>query len=233
MIATFDENQLFRPDEFRSLNATIQRLAAKHLSEIKVEGIYRESKMAWKVASFQQAALYRILALASGAAAAWNAGNLLTAYLACRALLETVAVFEDFTERLGDHIAANELGALDALVMNRSFATRDQDFMVRSPSIQAINILTFIDKLDRLIPGVRKGYDFASEICHPNGFGQRQYFLTLDTSSGKVSFADPERSERYAVHIIANVGLLDLFERDLGRVEAFTRELAKLQSKVE
>ncbi|OWK18445.1 hypothetical protein AJ88_05180 [Mesorhizobium amorphae CCBAU 01583] len=130
------------------INAVIARLSERRKTEVRIVAPLDRSKLAWKIAVYQQAILYRIVMLATGVAQCWNSGNLLTSVLAARAFVETIAVLQDFEIRLSALLETEDLTAIDSLVMNRTFANRDTIMLEHNPQHQAINILTFIDKLD-------------------------------------------------------------------------------------
>ncbi|HTV29035.1 MAG TPA: hypothetical protein VMF32_14715 [Xanthobacteraceae bacterium] len=79
-------------EDVEKYNACLVRLMARRKPEVAVEGPLVESKTAWKLATLQQSLLYRICALANGAADAWNANNVTSALILGRALIETVAL---------------------------------------------------------------------------------------------------------------------------------------------
>src|SRR5579862_5058079 len=86
-------------------NAVLDRLQARRVPEVRLGASKRE----WRIAVLQQAFLYRTIALAKGCADAWNAGNVLCSVLAARALLETIAVVEDFERQLSKLVEASNL----------------------------------------------------------------------------------------------------------------------------
>jgi hypothetical protein len=158
--------------DIQTFNFTLRRLRERRVTEITISGPLRKSKLAWKIATYQQPMLYRVVMLASGCAANWNARNLLCAYLAARALIETVAVFWTFEVELQKLIAAENLSEIDALITNRTFSTRDTELIEAHPDTKAITVLKFIDRLEKQgLSGMRQHYDFLSERCHPNSLG--------------------------------------------------------------
>jgi hypothetical protein len=97
---SFVEQDKHRADDFRNIEAAIERLTNRRNVKIKVEGPFLQSKLAWKVATYQQAILYRVVALATGTRLSWNARNVLASFLLVRALVETIAVFDEFERQL-------------------------------------------------------------------------------------------------------------------------------------
>jgi hypothetical protein len=84
----------------REFNSALMRLAGRRLERIAIAGPLRKSKLAWMVATHQQPVLYRVVMLGSACALCWNAGNVLCAHLAARALIETVALLLEFEREL-------------------------------------------------------------------------------------------------------------------------------------
>jgi hypothetical protein len=164
--------------------------------EINVSGHFARSKIAWKLATHQHGLLHRMIALMDGAAVAWINCCTLSAILSARALMETFAVMAAFTDRVADSFAAEDLDALDALAQQGTFASRDPDWIKEFPETKAINVLTYIERFDRQVPGFRGHYDILSERCHPNSLGHNFMFSKLDHTDGLVRFFDENEPSR-------------------------------------
>jgi hypothetical protein len=219
-------------DEIREFNAALGRLRTRRLTEISVSGPLLESKLAWKIATYQQPVLYRVVMLATGCAENWNARNLLCAYLAARAIIETVAVFWMFEVDLRALIEKEDVGGIDALITNRTFSTRDVELVEAYPNTKAINILTLIDKLEKQgLPGVRQHYDFLSERCHPNSFGQQHFFSSLDRETRVERYSDLNDLQKHFDYIFAGAMLIQVVEGCMDRLDMAILKIAELQSK--
>jgi hypothetical protein len=229
--ADIDDNDA---QDIQAFNSTLVRLRERRLTEITISGPLRKSKLAWKIATYQQPVLYRVVMLASGCAANWNGRNLLCAYLAARALIETVAVFLVFEDELQTLIEQENLGEIDALIMNRTFSTRDTEFIEALPNTKAINILTFIDRLEKQdLSGVRKHYEFLSERCHPNYLGQYHFFGTRDRETNVVSYSDWGNLERHFNYVLAAAMLIQFVERCMDRLDTAILRVSELQHKID
>jgi hypothetical protein len=156
----------------RQFNAVLARLSGRRVAKLEAYAEpFIRSKMAFKIASFQQPMLYRVVMLASGCASNWNLNNTLCAYLAARALIETVALLREFDWQLEERITKQDFAGMDALLMNRLFATRDEKFTINHKFAEATSVLTIIQKLDkRELPGIWRHYEMLSERCHPNAW---------------------------------------------------------------
>jgi hypothetical protein len=219
-----DQETVERVDE------SLTRLATRRKERIEAVGPFARSKLAWKAAVFQQVILYRVVMLADGVIANWNSGNILASFLAARALIETIAVLDDFECQLQLLLANSNLEGIDNLVMNRTFATRDVKWLQDHPSSQSINILTAIDKFDRdKLSGIRRHYDLLSERCHPNALGHHQFFSTLDTSNGTVTFSEKKYLDANFRHVFAAVILAMITENSMDRLDAAIHKTADLQ----
>jgi hypothetical protein len=54
-------------DDMREISAAIERLSARRKSTIAVSGVFLKSKLAWNIASYQEAVLWRVVMLARAA----------------------------------------------------------------------------------------------------------------------------------------------------------------------
>jgi hypothetical protein len=113
----------------KEINAGLCRLKAQRVDQIKVEGRLIESKLAWKLAVYREAVLWRVVALTESVALNWNSDNIVGAYLPARAMIETSALLLDLEHELKKHIAARDIAALNTLLNSRTFATRDKNWI--------------------------------------------------------------------------------------------------------
>jgi hypothetical protein len=222
-----------RRADFERISEAIDRLAARRKTTIVVDGPFARSKLAWKIATYQQAILYRVVALGAGTRDAWNARNVLVMFLTTRALVETIAVFDDFERSLLAHVASEDLGAMDALAQNRTFATRDEELLDGHPEILATGVMTFIDKIEKRhdLP-IRGNYEVMSERCHPNSAGHHQLYSQTDYIDGTVTFSEIKDLPRVLDHIRAPLGLLSLFERSMNELDPAVAKIAEIHHRL-
>jgi hypothetical protein len=171
-------------------NDCLARLVARRRKEITVTGPLVRSKTAWKCAVLQQSLLYRITMLATGCAETWNSGNVVGSILIGRALLETIAISKFAADELEKLVAGKELDAIDELANAQLFATRNEALIADGVAYQARSILTYLDKLDNTVVGVRETYDFLSEFCHPNSSGHLFTYGEINKTNGTVTFSE-------------------------------------------
>ena len=175
-------------------NGFLERLLVRRKRAVTVVGCLRESKTAWKCAVMQQSLLYRITMLASGCADMWNAGNGISAILSARALVETISLSQFVADTLQKYLDEKNIDAIEELLNHQLFSTRDEKRINDGVGYQARSILTFVDKFNKQLDGVREAYDFLSEFCHPNGSGLLFTYGEIDTKTGAVKF--PEANPR-------------------------------------
>jgi hypothetical protein len=200
--------------------------------EINVSGKFLRSKIAWKLAVYQHALLHRIVALMDGVAVAWNNECTLSAMLSARALMETLAVIAEFERQVDGLLKEQDLGGLDAVGQNGTFASRDPELTKENPEIQAVNVVTYIDKFDKRFEGFRGHYDRLSERCHPNSLGHNFMFAKLDTSDGTVRFNEEREPERNRQLILAALVLLPLVESVSARLDELIEKVSDLHHSV-
>jgi hypothetical protein len=186
-------------------NLCLERLLNRRKSEIIVCGPLVKSKTAWKCATLQQSLLYRVTMLARGCAEAWNEGNAVCSVLAARALLETIALFNFIRDEMKKFADARDFNAIETLVNEHLFSTRDKGIIARGYGHEARSVLTFIDKFAKKVPKIRDHYEFISEWCHPNGSGVLFTFGEMNKQDGSVKFSEltPRMSETIQSHIMA------------------------------
>ena len=212
----------------------LDRLARRRLAKIEVDGHLLKSKLAWKAATFGEALLYRVVALADGCAQNWNSGNVLCSILAVRALVETIALIVDVNQRLEAEVASEDLAAINKTLNSATFASRLEDWLNEFGSDKATSVLTHINKLDKLVPGVRRHYDLLSEIAHPNYLGHSALFSAHDKSTFITTYsAHQSQSKGMFEHVVPALMLVELFEMYLEKWSRTVTRLAEMHHRKE
>jgi hypothetical protein len=144
-----------RWEAVQDYNACLERLLIRRKNEIAIQDAFVESKTGWKCAILQQALLYRVCALADGAANQWNSANIIASVTLSRSLLETIVVashIRDELLRLQEPMNQDAANAIDDLCNKHLFATRNQDTVDAGYGHLATNIITYVNKFDKKIP---------------------------------------------------------------------------------
>jgi hypothetical protein len=130
--------------------------------------------------------------------------------------METCAALWYLADRAID---PTEIGEINRRLMNLLVGTRtDPD----GTFPKAENVLKFVDRVDKTIPGFRTQYDRLSEFAHPNHSGTVLLFSRLDETTGIARFGKNMRSEDEVV----TVGLANL----ASAVEIFLMSCADLDA---
>jgi hypothetical protein len=222
-------------DSIKGVNLVLKRLAQRRVDRIEVSGNLLNSKLAWKIATYRQSMLYRTVALTSGCALCWNAGNSLCSMLTARALIETIALLIDFESRLHGLLDREDLAGIDQLIMRLSFSTRDQDWLAEHPDCEAVSVLTLVDKLSKLtdIDGLRRIYDMLSERCHPNSAGHQFFFGTLDTRTGTTTYSKKKEHKEKLNLVLLSASLIALAETAIDNLDTAVARTAEVQHQLD
>jgi hypothetical protein len=149
-----------------------------------------------------------------------------------RALMETLAVMAEFERRATRLLKEEDLGGLDALAQNGIFANRDPEWVKENPDTQAISVLTYIDKFDKIAQGFRGHYDELSERCHRNSLGHNFMFSELDRTDGTVRFCDERNPDRNGHLIMGALIPLLLVESIMKRLDDLIDKVAELHHRI-
>ncbi|WP_457586037.1 hypothetical protein [Ensifer canadensis] len=227
-----DTSDFFDRQARQDLSSALSRLSGRRVAKIEVEGPLLRSKLAWKIAVYQQALLYRIVSLGAGAVRACEAEDILVGILAARAVIESVSVFQDVVSKIERYLQLEALDEIDNIVMSRMFSTRDREAVEDNPKFKSVNVLTSVEALDRVIPGVLQHYRLLSERCHPNSMGHHQFFATTDKKTGAVTFSVGKRTQSERESAMAGVMLVALVEPLMDRLDSLIMLTAELQHRV-
>jgi hypothetical protein len=218
-------------EDIRRYNHALENLVARRKASIEADGIFFASKTAWKCALLQQSLLFRITMLAIGCADAWNSGNLVSSVLSARALLETIALCEETIIQLKASADTGDVDAIDDLASRQLFSTRNDELIADQTGYRATNVLTFIDKLDKKLSGVRESYDFLSEWCHPNASGHLLTYGEINKQTGTVRFSEAsDRAKGIQGHIVTCFMLILFTERAMDHFDGLVTKAAELDT---
>jgi hypothetical protein len=215
--------------DLAKFNTVLSRLRARRVEAISISGPLLRSKIAWKIATYQQPVLYRVVMLAAGCASNWNDRNVLCACLAARALMETVALLLEFDGQLQALMEQKNLGGIDGLLTNKAFATKSQKLIDELPNVQAKSILTTLQNMDkRLLPGLWEHYCFLSERCHPNNLGHYQLFGVRNRQTNVITYSDYNHIEMHLDYVLAGAMLIEFVEPCMDRLDAAILQVSEL-----
>ncbi|MBS4057498.1 MAG: hypothetical protein KGZ82_09295 [Bacteroidales bacterium] len=126
----------------------------------------RKAKFPFKVHSFIEIMNLRMNDFCDATDLLIRNNHIIPAVSLIRALFENVAITYCITSAVDNSLKANKLiENFDDLITKISLGTRYES------QVDAINVLTQIDKLDKEYKGIRKFYDSLCEFVHPNWDG--------------------------------------------------------------
>jgi hypothetical protein len=214
-------------------NACLERLSNRRKSEVIVCGSLTESKTAWKCAVLQQSLLYRVTLLARGCADAWNGDNIVCSMLAARALLETIVLCNFIRDEAERFVAAGDIEAIETLANEQLFSTKDEGVIAGGFGHKAKSVLTYIDKFEKKIPGIREHYEFISEWCHPNGSGHLFTYGEINKQNGTVRFSEATPFVRgIQGHIMACFMLILFIEPIMAALDEVIPKVSEMDTNV-
>jgi hypothetical protein len=193
-------------------NECLLRLIHLRKHQLAAEGGDESSFVAWKMATFQQDALHRVVMLAQGGSNGWNDSNILSSVLCSRALLETVANMHYVVTELTSHGPQMELKAVSDLLDQQLFATRNKDWLKDEAGYRA-DVAKMINSLHLAADGIKTHYAFVSDFCHPNYLGQHFLFATVDTTLRTTQYSESKnRNKEMLDAILGCLMLITHFE---------------------
>lgn len=180
------------PAEVTEVNAVIQKLRDRRVNRIMMPEAGSGFRVSNMIRAYNQTQIRRCLQLIESALRNIYAGAGLTALMDVRSIYETVACFLHFEAKLDDLLKEGDLQKIHDFVQTRSFSTRLEHLIekVGTKDVQAISVLTQIDRMAKIRPNTREEYDHLSEYTHPNSFGAFLYFWQPDDGGGIITFSD-------------------------------------------
>ena len=215
-----------------SMNKFALKLHKERVTEVRAEDGLARSKVAWKLAGYRQASVYRLVALFDATALALNSGAALGALLAARALMETASVLVHFVDQTEKLLLAEDIPGLDRLADKGTFATRDKEWLKRHPEHEAATVLKAIDHINKRARGYRAHYDRLSERCHPNADGNYFMFARLDTTEAVIRFSEERSPAANRGFAVAGACSIVLTGPAMTAMDRFIEGVAELQHRL-
>ena len=209
------------------VRAEIAALSAHLPTEVDALATSTKYKTAMKVHLLRESLIWREEELARSALTLLDSEDYVAAALVTRAVMETTAATVYLHGLVDRALKQGMDDALDAKLAG--FLTGSK---VWHDLPGAINVLTMIDKVDKVIPGYRGHYEFLSEYAHPNWSGTHGAYGIIDHEAAIVSFVkggrSAERHRRTVLGMLAgSVGLFTGYYNFLGDLIAPFAELAE------
>jgi hypothetical protein len=163
------------------------------------------SKLPFKALAYRETLFWRMAELSRAALENFEADRYAAAILLTRAAVETGAAMWFLWNKLTKVIEEKAFGSIDADLMRLSMGTASWD---RSP--QPINVMNFVDCVEKNINGFREQYGILSECAHPNYAGTMGLYATNDTENILTDFGPTKSLTGEFGRNTKTIGLLSL-----------------------
>jgi hypothetical protein len=202
-------------------------LSASLPSKIEVAALGVRSKAPFQLLSVREALIWRTEELARNACEALEKGDFTVAALLTRSIAESAAMAGYLLEILEKRAGYTPDQLNDKLMRMFAGSKNWTDAPV------AINVKTYIERLDRKLPGFETAYNSLSEYAHPNWLGVCGLYSKIDRENFTVYFGRGLRAERPGSQLVhALIGGLLAFEDAYNKIAdvmpAFLDELEKI-----
>jgi cation transport regulator ChaC len=188
------------------------------------------SKLPMKALLYREGLMWRMSELSRTGFENLEKENLNTAVILVRAAVETTAALWYLETKLEEAVTKKSKSDIDDFLMKLLMGSKT------APELPpAINVLTFVDRVNRDVEGFREQYDNLSEFAHPNWAGTSLLYSKSDPKTARTEFAKNIRSltstKRVAM-VNLNVALM-IFERTYEKVGNVMPAFVKLCSEAE
>jgi hypothetical protein len=185
-------------------------------SRVDAMAVSPTAKLPFKALIYREALIWRMAELSQSALDSFDRNMLSSAILLARAAVETSAALWYLSAKLDAALQATAVGDIDSYLMRLAMGSKiNRDIMP-----EAINVLTFVDCMDKDIEGFRHQYDFLSEYAHPNWAGTALLYSKDDPKNLWTDFGQNPRESNGTKHagIINLCVALEMFERSYNRI---------------
>ena len=178
--------------------------------------VSQTSKLPFKALLYREALIWRMAELGRVAFESFENDKLASAILLTRAAVETSAGLWYLCAKLDATVQSGAVGDIDDYLMKLMMGSKTNlDIMP-----QAINVLTFVDRVGKDIEGFRHQYDMLSEFAHPNWAGTTLLYSKPDPPNVWTDFGANIRAGDSTKHVgVLNLSVaLGMFERSYNRI---------------
>ncbi|WP_354069605.1 hypothetical protein [Bradyrhizobium sp. LB5.2] len=209
-------------------NTIVDRARSALVDKLSTRGPTASHTLAAYAIAYFQAHMRRALEFLDGGMEEMSNGRALVATTCARSVLESVACFHDFCRRLTLLLDEGDMVKALTFIVGQAFATKMSRLHDQDLNNVATNVVSQVDRLDKLAPGVREVYNQLSETTHPNGIGAVGYFVHVDHEAGIAHF---QPADRHQINLVRLLGVANFLEQMLGdmralatRIDAIIRE---------
>jgi hypothetical protein len=177
-----------------------------HCVEIAV--LTLNSKLPFKALTIRETLIHRMAELSTATIQLFESRQLLPAFILTRSTIETAALLYCLYRSLEQFNADHDLQNLDkSFLMRALMGSKHED-----ATHTAYSVLTAVDKLDKVVEGIRHDYDELSEFLHPNWAGVMGAFGKIDKDNFRLELGKENRTLKPIIGLSPFVAALQAFE---------------------
>lgn len=203
-------------------------LAKSLPKKIEVAQLPTKSKLPFKALSIRGLLIHRASALATPALSLLEQGNVVAAAILIRALTETLAATYSLHLALERFLSTKDIAVLNDTLTRSLVGSRWPD-----AEHQSQNILTAIQKVNKVVPNFEASYDSLSEVAHPNWSGMLGAFGNIDHDKRVLHFGPNKRAPMLKIALNSMAGSLGLFtyyyQGMIGNLDKLTAHFAETE----
>lgn len=181
--------------------ARVQALSKSLPAQVDAASLSLTSKLPLKALAYREACLWRCEELARSAVNSFREGSTVSGIILTRAFTETAAGVWYLLELINRQLDNAVESDLDERLMRLLMGHKGEEGMPES-----VNVMTFIDRMNRRIPGLRRAYDRMSEYAHPNWPGTGSAYSEIDRESMITHFG---RRQNFEAHRVLGLSCLN------------------------
>ncbi|MBN1998765.1 hypothetical protein JW935_14495 [candidate division KSB1 bacterium] len=151
-------------DIFDKVDSHCKNILARKKKIVTASKRNNVPKIIWKFKTYEQLSIHRVLDFVELCHHAWMLEKPASSFILKRAILENAVLLYDTVIRLKPLLTKDAFYEIDSIAMEILFSNRTD----RTSPYQARNILTILDHIEKIFPGIRQIYNYSSEYAHPN-----------------------------------------------------------------
>lgn len=166
-----------------------------------------KSNVPFKALSLRELLIHRVSDITVSAIDLIEQGKLIPGAILVRSVVETVALLFTLHERLDRFLEDKYIEELDNYLMIYLFGSRNN-----TGPREAINAITFVDRVEKTVPGFKSSYKSLCEFAHPNWAGTFGAYGQPDKKELELRLGPTNRTRALTIGVSALSGALIIFE---------------------
>ena len=158
-------------------------------TDLKASAVSETAKLPFKALSCRAVLAWRFVEISRSVMRCVDEARTASAAVLTRAALETGGAAWYLNDRLRRALDTGAVGNTDYYLMRLLLGSKTPQEMP-----PPINVLSFVDKVDKHVNGVRRHYDVLSEFAHPNWSGAMYLYCTNNSAERACSFGPKDEA---------------------------------------